>query len=45
MSDYEEKFGSLERVYGDEVMAVLREAHVCVVGIGGVGSWSAEALA
>jgi tRNA A37 threonylcarbamoyladenosine dehydratase len=45
MSDYEEKFGSLSRVYGDEVMAVLRDAHVCVVGIGGVGSWSAEALA
>jgi tRNA A37 threonylcarbamoyladenosine dehydratase len=45
MSDYEEKFGSLSRVYGDEVMAMLRETHVCVVGIGGVGSWSAEALA
>ena len=45
MSDYEEKFGSLSRLYGDEIMAVLREAHICIIGIGGVGSWAAEALA
>lgn len=45
MSDYEEKFGGLSRVYGDEVTARLREAHICVIGIGGVGSWAAEALA
>ena len=44
MSDYEEKFGSLSRVYGDEVVAMLTRLHVCVVGIGGVGSWVAEAL-
>jgi tRNA A37 threonylcarbamoyladenosine dehydratase len=44
MSDYEEKFGSLARVYGDDVCAALRSAHVCVVGIGGVGSWAVESL-
>ena len=45
MSEYEEKFGSLGRVYGEAVCEQLRGAHVCVVGIGGVGAWAAEALA
>ena len=30
---------------GDEAMARLAKAHVLVVGVGGVGSWCAEALA
>ena len=41
----EERFGSLARVYGSEAMLSLHEAHICVVGVGGVGSWIAEALA
>ena len=45
MSDFEEKFGSLSRVYGDEVVQLLRDSHICITGIGGVGSWAAEALA
>ena len=45
MSDFEEKFGSLARVYGEQKLARIRDAHVCVVGIGGVGSWAVEALA
>jgi len=45
MSDYEDKFGALQRVYGEQVCARLREAHVCVIGIGGVGSWAVESLA
>jgi len=44
MSDYEEKFGSLARVYGDEMVTMIAGLHVCVVGLGGVGSWAAEAL-
>lgn len=44
MSDYEEKFGSLSRVYGEAVVEMLRKLHVCVVGVGGVGSWAAEGL-
>jgi tRNA A37 threonylcarbamoyladenosine dehydratase len=44
MSDYEEKFGSLKRVYGESMVEMLRGLHVCVVGVGGVGSWSAESL-
>ncbi|MBE9568258.1 MAG: tRNA threonylcarbamoyladenosine dehydratase [Proteobacteria bacterium] len=45
MSDFEEKFGSLSRVYGDEVLHRIRGLHICIVGLGGVGSWAAEALA
>ena len=45
MSNNEERFGSLGRVYGDETVQKLHNAHVCIVGLGGVGSWVAEALA
>lgn len=38
-------FGGLERLYGVEPAGRIRQAHVVVVGIGGVGSWAAEALA
>jgi tRNA threonylcarbamoyladenosine dehydratase len=39
------RFGGIERLYGTGSLARLGEAHVCVIGIGGVGSWAAEALA
>lgn len=39
------RFGGLERLYGVAAAARIRAAHVVVVGIGGVGSWTAEALA
>lgn len=42
---YENRFGGLERLYGTGALERLRRAHVMVVGIGGVGSWAAEALA
>ena len=41
----ERRFGGLQRLYGVHGAARIRQAHVVVVGIGGVGSWSAEALA
>ena len=44
-SDAERRFGGLERLYGVQSGAALQHAHVAVVGIGGVGSWAAEALA
>ena len=44
-ADLERRFGSLARLYGVEGAAKIRAAHVVVVGIGGVGSWAAEALA
>jgi tRNA A37 threonylcarbamoyladenosine dehydratase len=39
------RFGGIERLYGAGSLARLAAAHVCVVGIGGVGSWAVEALA
>jgi len=45
MSDYEFRFGGIGRLYGAAALARLRSAHVVIVGLGGVGSWAAEALA
>jgi tRNA A37 threonylcarbamoyladenosine dehydratase len=39
------RFGGLQRLYGLQGALRIRQAHVAVVGIGGVGSWVAEALA
>ncbi|MCD6679650.1 MAG: tRNA threonylcarbamoyladenosine dehydratase [Burkholderiaceae bacterium] len=39
------RFGGVARLYGDAALDALGQAHVCVVGVGGVGSWAAEALA
>ena len=33
------RFGGIARLYGDEALARFSRAHVCVVGVGGVGSW------
>jgi tRNA A37 threonylcarbamoyladenosine dehydratase len=43
--DNERRFGGIERLYGAGALARAAAAHVVVVGIGGVGSWAAEALA
>ncbi|NML45777.1 tRNA threonylcarbamoyladenosine dehydratase [Ramlibacter sp. G-1-2-2] len=43
--DLQRRFGGLERLYGMDGAAAIRNAHVAVIGIGGVGSWAAEALA
>lgn len=39
------RFGGIARLYGDSALAHFSQAHVCVVGVGGVGSWAVEALA
>lgn len=44
-ADLERRFGGLRRLYGDAAYARLRSAAFAVVGLGGVGSWAAEALA
>jgi tRNA threonylcarbamoyladenosine dehydratase len=44
-ADLARRFSGLERLYGVEGAAAIRAAHVAVIGIGGVGSWAAEALA
>ena len=43
--DVERRFGSVERAYAGAALASFARAHVAVVGLGGVGSWAAEALA
>jgi len=43
--DFERRFGGIARLYGAQGLARFRAAHVCVVGVGGVGSWIVEALA
>jgi tRNA A37 threonylcarbamoyladenosine dehydratase len=45
MHTQERRFGGIDRLYGPGTLARLATAHVCVIGIGGVGSWAAEALA
>jgi tRNA threonylcarbamoyladenosine dehydratase len=42
---FERRFGGIARLYGSDALQRFQQAHVCVVGIGGVGSWAAEALA
>ena len=43
--DFARRFGGVSRLYGAEGLLQLQAAHICVVGIGGVGSWAAEAVA
>src|ERR1035437_134408 len=45
MHHYERRFGGIGRLYGKEGLERSRRAHVCVIGLGGVGSWAVEALA
>ena len=45
MDEYTARFGGIARLYGAAGLEKLRAAHGCVGGIGGVGSWTAEALA
>ena len=45
MSDFEIRFGGIARLYGRAGLDKLRAAHVGVIGLGGVGTWAAEALA
>jgi len=43
--NYQARFGGIGRLYGTESLKRLARAHFAVVGLGGVGSWAAEALA
>ena len=45
VDDFAERFGGVARLYGRAGLERLRAAQVCVVGVGGVGSWAVEALA
>jgi len=39
------RFDGVRRLYGNRALGQFAEAHVLVVGLGGVGSWAVEALA
>ena len=43
--DFGRRFGGIARLYGERALERFRAAHVCVIGVGGVGSWIVEALA
>lgn len=43
--DIQRRFSGVRRLYGEQGLAGLQQAHVLVIGIGGVGSWAVEALA
>lgn len=43
--DFDRRFGGIARLYGKSALERFRHAHVCVIGVGGVGSWIVEALA
>ncbi len=44
-ADYLYRFGGVGRLYGLAALEQFAQSHVAVIGIGGVGSWAAEALA
>jgi tRNA threonylcarbamoyladenosine dehydratase len=43
--DADRRFGGLSRLYGLVGATQIRQSHVVVVGVGGVGSWTVECLA
>lgn len=43
--DFARRFGGVARLYGVDSLIQLQKMHLCVIGIGGVGSWAAEAVA
>lgn len=45
MASYEARFDGIARLYGANGLKLFSMAHVCVIGLGGVGCWVVEALA
>ena len=43
--EFNRRFAGIQRLYGIDAIPVIQDMHVCVVGLGGVGSWAVEALA
>ena len=44
-NDFEQRFAGIQRLYGTDAYELIQQLHICVIGIGGVGSWAVEALA
>ena len=43
--DARRRFGGIAQLFGEPALDRLSQSHACVIGVGGVGSWAAEALA
>ena len=43
--DFDRRFAGVSRLYGEDRLEIFKKSHICIVGIGGVGSWVAESLA
>lgn len=44
-TDYSTRFAGIERLYGRDKAEIISTLHICIIGIGGVGSWAVEGLA
>ncbi len=44
MDSYQQRFSGIARLYGERALEAFHNAHIAVIGVGGVGSWTAEAL-
>ncbi len=44
-SQYKQRFSGIQRLYGQQKADIIPHLHICVIGIGGVGSWAVEGLA
>ena len=44
-ADWQRRFGGIAKLYGVAGLQKINSSHVCVIGVGGVGSWAVEALA
>ena len=42
--DHERRFGAINRLYHSTTLQQFSKMHVCIVGLGGVGSWAAETI-
>ncbi|MGK0367581.1 MAG: tRNA A37 threonylcarbamoyladenosine dehydratase [Thermoproteota archaeon] len=45
MDSYNYKFSGIARLYGEKSLEKFRASHICIVGLGGVGSWVVESIA
>ena len=44
-ADWQRRFGGIAKLYGESALLQFKQSHICVIGVGGVGSWAVEALA
>lgn len=44
-ASYKTRFAGIQRLYGSKAAEHIKNLHICIVGLGGVGSWAVESLA